>query len=331
MKIARRLLMMALGLSLGALVVEVGLRARTAYDNHRVQLALGKNPTGKVQMGEIVRFLPQRRLVYGFRPDLQVTFQGQPLQTNHEGFRDSRHSLQKPDGKKRVLFLGDSVLFGWSLPLKARFTDVLASRRPDLDVMNMGIPGYSAAQEIECLRTYGLKYKPDVVVINIIGNDHQLPNFIQRSPADLRSSFLLDWVRGRLSRDTLLPPQMQPGWVEGKVFLDEDPARVPSQYSDLVGWEAVRRAYAELAELSRQHHFQAVCFAFPGTIKPVEIYCRESGIAYWDFQPVTEGIMKERNIPDFGGSVLAISPSDGHPGDILNKAGGEYLAEKLPR
>lgn len=331
MKIGLRLLLMALGLMVGAFLLEVGLRCRTAYDNHRVQVAMGKNPAGKVSMGEIVRFIPNRRLVYGFRPELQVTFQGQPLLTNREGFRDSDHPLQKPAGKRRVLFLGDSVLFGWSLPVKSRFSDVLASRRPDLDVMNMGLPGYNAAQEVECLRAYGLKYKPDVVIINIIGNDHQLPNFIQRSPGDLRSSFLLDWLRGRLSRDTLLPPQMQPGWVEGKVFLDEDPARVPSQYSDLVGWEAVRRAYAELAELGKQHHFEVACFAFPGTIGPAEIYCKDSDIAYWNFQAVTDRIMKERNIKDFGGSVLAVSPTDGHPGALLHQAGGEYLAEKLGR
>lgn len=329
MKIALRLALVALGLLVGALVLEIGLRCRTAYDNHRVQVAQIQNPTGTVHMGEIVRFIPNRRLVYGFRPQLDVTFQDQPLKTNQEGFRDRDHGLEKPAGKRRVLFLGDSVLFGWSLPEEARFTNVLARLRPDWEVINMGIPGYNAAQEVECLRNYGLKYKPDLVVINIIGNDHQLPNFIQRSPGDLRSSFLLDWFRGRLSRDTLLPPQMQPGWVPGKVFLDEDPARVPSQYSDLVGWQAVRRAYLELAQLGREQHFQAACFGFPGVIVEAQRFCQEGDMEYWDFQPVTDRIMKERHIKDFGGSILAVSPTDGHPGAILNQAGGEYLASKL--
>ncbi|MBN9414433.1 MAG: SGNH/GDSL hydrolase family protein [Candidatus Eremiobacteraeota bacterium] len=331
MRIAVRLTMVAFGLLLGALLLEVGLRMRTAFDNHRVQVAQTQKPTGAVQMGEIVRFIPNRRLVYGFRPELDVSFQGQPLRTNREGFRDLDHQIPKPLGKRRVLFLGDSILFGWCLPVESRYSDVLARLRPDWEVLNMGLPGYNAAQEIECLRVYGLPYQPDLVVINVVGNDAQMPNFIQRSPTDPGYSFLLDWFRGRLSRETLLPPQMQPGWVPGKVFLDDDPTRVPEAYREMVGWEAVRRAYRELAELGRVHHFQTACLAFPGTIGPAEIYCREAAIPYWDFQPVTDRIMKERNIQDFSGSSLAISPTDGHPGALLNQACGEFLAEKIAR
>ncbi len=109
MKIALRLLLMALGLLIGAVVLEAGLRCRTAYDNRRVQLAMGKNPSGEVQMGEIVRFIPNRRLVYGFRPQLEVKFQGEPLQTNKEGFRDGDHPLETPAGKRRVR-QGDPLL-----------------------------------------------------------------------------------------------------------------------------------------------------------------------------------------------------------------------------
>jgi hypothetical protein len=331
MKIALRLMMMALGLVVGALFLEIGLRCRTAFDNYRVQVAQTQNPTGAVQMGQIVRFLPNRRLVYGLRPELEVQFQSQPLRTNKEGFRDADHPLEKPANKRRILFLGDSILFGWSLPLEARYSEVLAHKRPDWEVINLGIPGYNACQEIECLRAVGLKYQPDIVVMNVVGNDHQMPNFIQRSPLESRSSFLLDWFRGRLSRETLLPPQLQPGWVEGKVFLDEDPARVPAQYSDLVGWAAVRRSYLELAALGREHHFRPICFEFPGTIPEVRLNCEEAGVEVWEFQTTTERMMKERGIKEFGGSSLAVSPTDGHPGLELNRAAGDYLAQKLPR
>lgn len=331
MKIALRLGMAVFGLLFGALLLEIGLRCRTAFDNYRVQVAQTSLPTGTVQMGEIVRFIPSPRLVYGFRPELNVTFQGQPLRTNREGFRDDDHRPEKPPGKRRVLFLGDSILFGWGVPVQSRFTDVLARQRPDWEVLNMGIPGYNAAQEVECLRNYGLKYQPDLVVVNVVGNDAQMPNFIQRSPTDPGTSFLLDWFRGRLSRETLLPPQMQPGWVPGKVFLDDEPSRVPAAYRDLVGWEAVRRAYHQLAELGRVHHFQVACLGFPGTIGPAEIYCREETIAYWNFQPVTDRLMQERGIQDFNGSSLALGPTDAHPGEVLHQACGEFLAQKLPK
>ena len=331
MKIALRLVMLTFGLLLGALLLEVGLRCRTAFDNHRAQVAQTRKPTGVVQMGEIVRFLANPRLLYGLQPDLNVVFLGQPLRTNREGFRDLEHQPENPTRKRRVVCLGDSIVFGWHLPKESRFSDVLARTRPDWEVLNMGVPGYNAAQEIECFRTYGMKYRPDLVIINVVGNDAQMPNFIQRSPTEPGTSFLLDWFRGRLGRDTLLPPQMQPGWVPGKVYLDDDPQRVPEAYREMVGWQAVWRAYRELAELGQKHQFQTACLAFPGTIPEAEVYCKELKIPYWNFQAVTDRLMKERNIQDFAHSSLAVSPTDNHPGRVLHQACGEYLAQKLPR
>ena len=335
MRIARRLALISLGLLIGtifmALLAEIGLRIRTAYFNHLSLVTLTKNPPAKSEVvdGDIVRFLDNPRLVYAPRPNLDVIFRGQPLKTNAEGFRDTDHTVEKPPHKRRVLFIGDSTLFGWTMAVEKRYTNLLVEKMPDWDVMNMSMGGWNAAQEIECLRVYGLKYHPDLVIVNYVANDAQLPNYIQRSPTDTSASFLIDWLHGRLHRETLLPPQMQPAWKPGVVYLDDDPNRVPDQYRDIVGWEAVQRAYKELSELGKEHGFKTAVLGFPGGDDHARQFAEDASIPYWDFQPITSRLMTERNIKEYMGSVLAVTPTDAHPGPIMHAACAEFLVEHI--
>ena len=326
MKVFARLLLMMLGLLIGALTLEVGLRCRTAYDNYRVQQADEQKLSGKVFAGQIVKFNSNRKLVYDLRANLDVEFMGVPVKTNAEGFRDSDHPLATPPGQRRMIFLGDSNLFGWGVPYDSCYARVAAQKLPGWDILNMGRPGYNAAQEVECFRVYGLKYKPDVVVVNFISNDTQLPNYIQRSPFDFSASFLVDWLVGRLSRDTLLPPPPPPGHVSGPYKAEDDPARVPDQYKDLVGWQAVSRAYQELAELGRQHHFRVVLLSFPMRDDIGVQYGKEAGFELCDFQPTLDKMMKERGLTEIRNSELVLSPQDAHPGAAVHEACGLFLA-----
>lgn len=327
MKVFLRLLLMTVGLLGGALLLEVGLRCRTAYDNYRVQRVDEAKLSGKVLAGQIVKFNSNRKLVYDLRANLDVDFMGVPVKTNAEGFRDSDHPLVTPPGQRRIIFLGDSNLFGWGVQYDSCYQRVAAQKLPQWDILNMGRPGYNAAQEVECFRVYGLKYKPDVVVVNFISNDTQLPNYIQRSPFDFSASFLVDWAVGRLSRDTLLPPPPPPGHVSGPYKAEDDPSRVPDQYKDLVGWEAVSRSYQELAELGRQNHFRIVLLAFPMRDEIGIKYAKEAGFEICDFQPTLDKMMKERGLTEIRNSELVLSPQDAHPAASVHEACGRFLAD----
>ncbi len=327
MKVFLRLTLMMVGLLIGALCLEVGLRCRTAYDNYRVQRADSQKLSGKVMAGQIVKFNSNRKLVYDLRPNLDVNFMGVPVKTNAEGFRDSDHPLLTPPGQRRVIFLGDSNLFGWGVAYESCYQRVFARKLSKWDSMNMGRPGYNAAQEVECFRVYGLKYKPDVVVVNFISNDTQLPNYIQRSPWDMSASFMIDWIVGRLSRDTLLPPPPPKGHVSGPYKQEDNPARVPDQYKDLVGWEAVERSYKELAELGRQHHFRIVLLSFPMRDDIGVKYAREAGFEMCDFQPTLDKLLKKRGLTELRNSELVLSPKDAHPGPLVHEACGEFMAD----
>jgi hypothetical protein len=311
------------------LTLEFGLRCRTAFDNYRVQRAdLGPKPTGKVQAGQIVRFSQNRKMVYDLRPNLDVEFMGAAVKTNAEGFRDVDHAVQKPPGVRRVVTVGDSYMFGWGVPVESGYVSVAAQNLPKWEWINLARPGYATAQEVECFRVYGLKYQPDVVILNYIGNDTELPYYIQKAPTDLSSSFLKDWLDGHLRVDGLTNPA--PKYKdESKKFwtYEDDPNRVPSQYRDLVGWGAVERSFQELAELGKQHHFRVVLFCFPHSDDTAMKYARQAGFEICDFTPRLRQLMKERGLNDFYGSDLMLKPPDTHPSALLHQAGGELLAE----
>lgn len=89
--------------------------------------------------------------------------------TDENGLR--RTGARRPGARKRVMVLGDSVVFGWNLA----DADAMPARlQHHLDrlacqgcawVINGGQPGYSALQSLYQLEMVGLAYKPDVVVV----------------------------------------------------------------------------------------------------------------------------------------------------------------------
>lgn len=316
-----RLMLAAVGLCAGILTLEVGLRCRTAYDRYRVKKAALTRPTGKVEAGQIVQFNDNPRLVYDLRPNLDVEFKGVRVKTNAEGFRDSDHPVEKPPGKRRIVLLGDSNLFAWGVPYESGCVRVAARDLPDWDLLNLARPGYNSAQEVECFKVYGMKYQPDVVMINFISNDDQLPNYIQRSPGDLSASFLVDWLDGRLDPAGLAAAR--PVQRENRRQLEDNPQRVPAAYQSLVGWEAVRRAYLELGRLAREQNFVPVVLCFPHLDERGVRYAREAGFQICDFTPHWIAL---RDNPNLQGKIF-VSPTDSHPAALAHEAFGHFLAD----
>lgn len=94
---------------------------------------------------------------------------------NPQGWRDLPRSFGKPDGVFRVLVLGDSNIFGYLVPadqtITRRLEDKLKAMGIRAEVINMAYSGWGTDQEVEALRQEGLRYRPDVVVLHMTGND----------------------------------------------------------------------------------------------------------------------------------------------------------------
>jgi SGNH hydrolase-like domain, acetyltransferase AlgX len=94
------------------------------------------------------------------------------VQYNAEGWRGATRRFSKPPDVFRIMVLGDSFVDGYTLPVQDRFTEVLeSSLRPQFDVINLGVAGYSTDQELLLLDQEGWKLEPDLVVLAFYYND----------------------------------------------------------------------------------------------------------------------------------------------------------------
>lgn len=137
------------------------------------------DPFGVSYFQENLRYqldkLPDPLLVYKHAPGLRRTYQGVDVAINQLGFRD-RELEKKRDNELRILLLGDSVTFGWGVPIEATFgrtlERILTARigRP-VRVINTGVGGYNTVQEYAVLRAYADAIEPDIVVLLYVFND----------------------------------------------------------------------------------------------------------------------------------------------------------------
>jgi lysophospholipase L1-like esterase len=115
-------------------------------------------------------------LVYELRPNscLKLEERGVIIKINGFGFRDKNYNLNKRN-KKRIIFIGDSLTYGWSINLHETYhkqlEELLHSKHYDADVMGMGIVGYNTVQEYYLIKEKALKFNPDIIVLQICSND----------------------------------------------------------------------------------------------------------------------------------------------------------------
>jgi|GEM_PF-4608257 len=99
------------------------------------------------------------------------------LTTNELGLRDRPIPARKADDEKRILFIGDSITFGFLLEDGERISQqaqtVLNGKDASRKVrcINAGVSGYTTWQELDLLRELAPVIKPDVVVLQFCIND----------------------------------------------------------------------------------------------------------------------------------------------------------------
>ena len=161
----REVILMFSGVFVSLIIVEVAIRS---FD-----------PLGISYFEEGTRYqldmLPDPVLVYKHAPRLRKIYQGVAVSTNELGLRD--RELERKQGKElRILLLGDSVTFGWGVPIEATFgrrlESILAPKREGpVRTINAGVGGYNTVQEYAFLRSFLDTVEPEIVVLLYVGND----------------------------------------------------------------------------------------------------------------------------------------------------------------
>ena len=158
-----RVLAIGVAVTLGMLMVEVGLRLFVAdtrspyiYDEF----------TG-------TRLKPGHRFVFqseGYSANV----------INSQGLRDREHGLAKPAGTFRIAVLGDSFSEALQVSQEKTFWAVLERELQAkaqfkgriVEVINFGVSGFGTVQEWQMLNHYARAYSPDLVLLAFLpGND----------------------------------------------------------------------------------------------------------------------------------------------------------------
>lgn len=97
------------------------------------------------------------------------------VSVNAEGFRDRDHDLATAASTPRVVLLGDSFVEAIQVPFENSITAVLQRelehRYGKVETINFGVSGSGTARQYLALREYGLRYRPDLVLLFFFGND----------------------------------------------------------------------------------------------------------------------------------------------------------------
>ena len=109
--------------------------------------------------------------VWHTTPDYRIN-----IRTNSKGVRNDREiNYAKPLGKKRIIVLGDSFTVGYGVNIEDLYVTQLENRLKEagynVEVANLGVSGFSNAEELIMLEKEGLKYSPDLIILAYFQND----------------------------------------------------------------------------------------------------------------------------------------------------------------
>lgn len=318
------LLAASLALSLGA--AEVALRIylhanqeRSSIERLRRLRAQGRpipvHTTHPLAM--IVQPSDNLRLIYDLLPSLDLDFGHHRVRTNKAGMRqDGDIPTARSPHSVRIAGIGDSGMFGWDVEQDESYMAVLASRLRAraggvrYEVLNLAVPGYNTQLEVESLRSKGLAYRPDVVVVGWCDNDFGLPVFVLQNKGFRRRdvSFIYCLLFDRVRFADIAQFQIR----NLREFDHQDLLGSVGAGTDR---EGVKRALLDLKAMAAENSFHVLLFGPMGP--PIRELCREIDLPFYHTR---EKIPADRYPADF--AIHFMHPAPG---------GHRVLAEALER
>ncbi|GAB5451650.1 MAG: hypothetical protein Hals2KO_19780 [Halioglobus sp.] len=292
-------------------------------------------PGTKVTLGSMIQLSANPGIVYELIPDLSVVHLGQHVTTNAAGFRGPAVTEAKPAGTRRIVGLGDSVMFGWGVAADEAYPSVLAQTlnavpgEPHWEFINTAVPGYNTAIEVEVLKEKGLRYQPDIVIVGFVANDFAMPRFI-RQPVNYLSldrSFLLQALGIGAAGESLTDAVQE--FRDRNIPLGEvDMSRVPPHYHYMVGTPGVINSFNELRRLRDKHGFEVIVLVYQFLTQEVR-----DAITANDFQIVNAAKLwapyaEAQGYTDVR-EAIRLSESDPHPSAEAHAVIAKGLSDRV--
>ncbi|HJP39517.1 MAG TPA: SGNH/GDSL hydrolase family protein [Gammaproteobacteria bacterium] len=316
----RSLLMVLISISLCLLIVEVSLRfyfeRNISFDIEMSRYTnLGKKASSNPRIGHIHKSNISERLM------------GVQVETNSDGLRDREYPVERTDSY-RIIFLGDSLTFGWGAKREETFEYLLEerlSKTHNAEILNFGIGNYNTVQQVNLFREKGLKYKPDQVSMFFFINDAELlkkPSSLEFLSQSQLVTFYWSRLRGLFTNNS-----SESGYLDyyTQLYLDS------SQ-----GWQEARTALLQMKKLALENDIAFQVILLPELHELVNY-------PFKDIYDLVESFLKENDIdvlnttPAFKNEVepmkLWVARDDAHPNArahrIIANSSIEFIARRI--
>lgn len=193
-----RLALAAVSLLVTLLLGEVALRLSGYYGVRGAQI-------------EKLQLVDDPVVDYRRIPNLSWIHDGRLYSINSQGWRDTEHTLDKPEGTYRILSIGDSVTNGHGIAFEEIYTkqleanlDASPDRQHDFEVILITQGALNTEQEAYLAETEGLLYDPDLIVVGYVLNDPAEGASLRRDQERAQRATLLERVKEQAQRSSLV-------------------------------------------------------------------------------------------------------------------------------
>jgi lysophospholipase L1-like esterase len=248
------------------------------------------------------------------KPNSNAKLMGVNVAINSDGFRDEEHNLIK-DTRTRIVFLGDSLTFGWGVDQDKNFKTILEKKmnlNQPTEIINLGTGNYNTQQEVNLFLEKGLKYTPDKVVLFYFINDAE-PTQHKSKIWFLGLSDFITIYRSKIR----LPNAQSTSFNDyySSLYLEKNPGLKVTEESLLLLKNICDKYNIKLqiVILPELHNLQKYPFSKEQSI--ISDYLKSNNIQYLDITPQFNGITDPKS--------LWVALDDAHP----NKRAHELIAD----
>ena len=185
------------------------------------------------------------------------------------GFRDDGINA----GKTLSIVLGDSFAWGSGVNSSDNWVEILESTS-ELDVVNMGMFGYTTYNELKLFNKYGLKLKPKIVFLAFYSNDvidnYQVQRIFDLGPLYHLHSFAFEysniykWFSIKKGIRGIIATHKNNTFCFGN-YCDEYQFPIIERYSkeNQVGMLLTKKYLGEMADITKENNITLVIILIP--------------------------------------------------------------------
>lgn len=278
-------------------------------------------------------FVKHQDLGWSLRPASTVSWGGVEVKINERGLRGPLIPYPRDESKPRILYLGDSVTFGYMLPEYHESYPFVIERLLEgefhrgFETVNAGVGGYSPWQHLIFLEQEGVKYEPDIIVLGFVLNDVVEKFQLTRYGGNIGGRHLerayhpwRDWFESNSALKVLLSrfwkteqvlPEAHQDAVEREISVVEDLAKRSESSEIREAWALTRKSLEGLVTLCRERGVPIVVVIFPFTFqfddpaglsapqKELQSFCDTHDVPFLDLLPLMgDYLKKEGKTPD---------------------------------